>query len=119
MLTSTRQSLLAVAQLLCASLLLADGSEIFMLEQIHKKSLSNILCFLRCNTLALHKAVNRSPIDAAKFFQRFLRRGRFTLRLNYDAPVRTGKLHCSFSGATRRTSRRKLMKVCRLRGLAP
>src|SRR5262245_5774769 len=75
---------------------LANGSEAFVLQQIREKTLGKTLCFLRANALSLHEGVNGSPINAAKFFQRFLCCRRFTLRLYHDAPVRAGKLRCPF-----------------------
>jgi hypothetical protein len=38
--------------------------------------------------LSPHKAVNGSPINAAKFFQSLLRRRRFTLCFQHHAPMR-------------------------------
>ena len=100
-----------------ASLFPADSGQALVLYQICKKSLGNILCFLGGSTLSLHEAVNRSPINAAEVFERFLCRGRFTLRLYDDAPVRAGKLRRPFLYAGTGMICGKLVKVHRLNEL--
>ena len=60
--------------------LLPDSFEVPPFEQPREKSLSEILCFLRLIALASDESVKWPPVNAAKFFQRFLCRWRFTLR---------------------------------------
>src|SRR5262249_34850293 len=71
--------------------LFAHSAQIPALQQKCKKSLRKILRFLRPRPLSAHKAIDRSPINAAKFFECFLCRWRFTLCLQHDAPVRGSK----------------------------
>src|SRR5215475_6511104 len=72
-------------------LLLADGIQIFALQQQREETLREIFCLLGANTLSPHEAKNRSPINAAELFERFLRRWRITLCLEHHAPVRGSK----------------------------
>src|SRR4029077_3606176 len=86
-----------------ASLFPADGSQVSVLQQICEKSLGDIFCLLRSSALSLHEAVDRTPINAAKFFQGFLRSGRFTLCLYHDTPVSSTKQRRLFACARYRT----------------
>src|SRR5437867_157027 len=80
-----------------ASFFSADGSQAFVLEQIRKESLGEILCFFWPNALSLQEGKNRSPINAAKFFERLLCRGRLALRLQHHAPMRGRKRRSALS----------------------
>src|SRR5262245_60919226 len=72
-------------------LLFAHSAQIPALQQHSKKTLCKILRLLQPSTLSPHEAVNGSPINPAEFFECFLCRWRFALRLQHDAPVRGGK----------------------------
>src|SRR6266436_6041457 len=71
----------------------ANGIEIPALQQQCEKALSEIFCLFRPDALSSYETVNRSPVGAAKFFECLLRRGRWTLRRQYDAPMRGSKCH--------------------------
>src|SRR4029077_10219681 len=60
-------------------LLFAHSPQVPALQQESKKTLREILRFLRPSTLSPHKAVNGSPINAAEFFKCLLCRWRFSL----------------------------------------
>src|SRR4029450_12480392 len=73
------------------SLLFAHSPQISALQQKSKKTLRKILRFLRPSPLSPHKAVNGPPINPAEFFKCLVRRRRFALCLQYDAPMRGSK----------------------------
>jgi hypothetical protein len=50
-----------------------------------------IIRFLASSALSPDEAINRSPISAAKFFERFLCCRRFTLCREHHTPMRCGK----------------------------
>ena len=56
-----------------------------------RKTLCKILRLLWPCPLSPHEAINGAPIGAAKAFKGLLRRWRFTLRLEHDAPMRGGE----------------------------
>src|SRR5262249_42271452 len=74
-----------------STLLFAHSAQIPALQQKSKKTLREILCFLRPSPLSPDKAVNGSPIDAAELFKCLLCRGRLALCLQHHAPVRGSK----------------------------
>src|SRR5215472_16425565 len=74
-----------------APLLLSHGLEIVAFQNPRKKPLGDIFRFLWLNTPLPHEAVNRPPVRAAKFLQRFLRRGGFASRLQDYTPMRCRK----------------------------
>src|SRR6202022_12225 len=76
-----------------ASFLLSNSVQVPPFEQERKETLSEVPRFLRVNTLLAHKSVERPPVGATKFFERFLRCRRFTLCLQYHAPM-SGSKHC-------------------------
>src|SRR5207248_10630656 len=78
-------------------LLFAHSAQIPALQQESKKTLREILRFLRPSSLSPHKAVNGPPINSAQFFKCLLCRRRFALCLQHDAPVRSGKCDASVS----------------------
>src|SRR5207245_10253273 len=69
-------------------LFFADGTETPALQYLRKKSLGNILRLCRSNALSPEEAVDRSPVHAAKFLERFVCSWRFSLRLKHHAPMR-------------------------------
>src|SRR5439155_26813993 len=69
------------------SFLFAHSIQIPTLQKQRKKALGKIFRFLGSNALSPYETVNRSPISAAKFFQRLLRCGRLALRLQDHAPM--------------------------------
>src|SRR5262249_12757318 len=86
------------------SLFLAHGSQTSALQQVREKSLGQILCLLRTDALSLHTAINRTPINAAEFLERFLCCRRFRLCLQHDAPVCGSKRHGPLLSGFRPTS---------------
>src|SRR6266496_5219118 len=70
-----------------APFLFADTFQIATLQQQCKETLSKIFRFLRLNALSPNEAINRSPISAAKFFERRLCCWCWTLRLQHHTPV--------------------------------
>src|SRR6184192_4176359 len=91
----------------------ADGSQTFVLEQICEESLGEIFSFFWPTTLSLHKTVNGSPVNTAEFFPRFLRRWRFTLRLQHHAPVRGRERGPAILPARTNLRRRRTLIQCR------
>jgi len=51
--------------------------------------------FLWSGPLSPDETINRSPVSAAKFLERFLRRWRVALRLQHYTPVRCSKGDCT------------------------
>src|SRR5262249_16764779 len=76
-----------------ASFLLANRIQIPAFEQQSKKPLSEILGFFGNNALSPNETINWLPIRAAKFFKRLFCSRRWTLRRQYDGPVRGSKCH--------------------------
>src|SRR6266699_5530896 len=74
-----------------APLLFTDSIQIPAFQEQRKKPLGEIFGFLGAEALPPHETVNRSPIRAAKFFERFLRCGRWTLRGEHHTPVSSNK----------------------------
>jgi len=75
------------------------GTDIFEeapLEQMSKKTLSQILRIVRATALASHVGVERIPVGAAQFFQRFdgVRCGGLSRGQN-NAPMRAVELACA------------------------
>src|SRR5438105_11535113 len=73
--------------------LLADGIQIPAFQQQSKKTLREIFRLFRSNALSSYETINRSPVGAAKFSKRCLRRVCWTLRLQHHAPMRGSKRH--------------------------
>src|SRR5438552_13641918 len=73
------------------SLLLPDSFEVSPFEQPRKKSLSEILRFLRLITFAPDEPIQWPPVGSAKLLQRFLGCCRFASRGQHHAPMRGGK----------------------------
>src|SRR5262249_42572852 len=78
----------------------ADGTQLFALQQLREKTLRNILRFLSSNALSPDKAIDRSPINAAKFLECFLCCWRFTLCGQHHAPVGRCKGDCPVARAS-------------------
>src|SRR5262245_15376891 len=70
-----------------ASFFFANIIKVAALQQQDKKRLSKILRFLWCSAFSPDEAINRSPVGAAKFFQRLLSRWRLPLCFKDHAPV--------------------------------
>src|SRR5439155_21482811 len=78
-------------------LFLTDSVQISVLQKRREKTLSEVLSVRWPNPLSPDEAINRSPIHAAKFFERSLCRGRFPLCLQHHAPMRGCKRDASVS----------------------
>src|SRR4029077_16744275 len=70
-----------------ASFFLPDRTQPFPLKQLREKTLRDILRLLSPKALSSDEAIDRSPINAAKPFERFMCGRRFTLRCQHHAPV--------------------------------
>src|SRR6266496_1100280 len=68
-----------------------DSIQVPTLQQQCEEALSEIFRFFRVGALSPHKTINWSPIRAAKFFECRLCSWRWTLRCQYDAPMRGRK----------------------------
>src|SRR5206468_2867432 len=79
-------------------------------EQPRKKSLSEILRFLRSIAFAPDESVKRPPVGSTKLFQRRFSLRRFALRCQHHAPTRGGKRDSAvLSTLTNRTPRRPVI----------
>ena len=67
---------------------LCGPHQVAALQQQCKKALSEIFGLFRSNALSPYETINWSPVRAAKFFERLLRRWCSTLRRQHHAPVR-------------------------------
>src|SRR6266550_322459 len=74
-----------------APLLFTDSIQIPAFQEQRKKPLGEIFGFLGADALPPHETVNRSPIRAAKFFERRLCCWRWALRFQDHAPMSCGK----------------------------
>src|SRR5207244_3181769 len=89
---------------------LPDGFEVPPLEQSRKKSLSEILRFLRLIAFASNEPIQWPPVGSAKLLQCFLGCCRFASRCQHHAPMRGGKCNGAvLSTLTNRTSRRSVI----------
>src|SRR5437667_10237357 len=89
---------------------LPDSFEILSFEQPRKKSLSEILRFLRLIAFASNEPVKRPPVGSAELFQRRFTLRRFALRCQHHAPMRSGKRDSAvLSTLTNRTPRRSVI----------
>src|SRR5215469_11648423 len=82
-----------------------DRFEVPPFKQPRKKSLSEILRFLRFVPFAPHKSVEWPPISSAKLFERCFCRGRSTSSLKHYAPVSSRERRSALSFASRWTNR--------------
>jgi hypothetical protein len=84
--------------------------EVLPLEQPRKKGLSEILCILRFIALASDEPVQWPPVSAAKLFERRVSFGRFALRREHHAPMRSRKCRgAGLSALTDCTPRRSVI----------
>src|SRR5215467_12305833 len=71
----------------------ADSIQVPALQQQSKKALSKIFCLFRPDALSPYETINWSPVSAAKFFERFLGRGRSASCREHNAPMSCCKRH--------------------------
>src|SRR5947208_12311699 len=74
-----------------APLLFTDSVQIPAFQEQRKKPLGEIFRFLGADALPPHETVKRSPIRAAKFFERRFCCWRWTLRGEHHTPVSGNK----------------------------
>src|SRR6516162_9297165 len=91
------------------SFLFADSIEVSALQQQCEKTLSKIFCLFRVGALSSDKTINWAPVCGAKFLERGLRSGCWTLRLQHHAPMCGGECRTAMSVAVDRGQRRHIV----------